>query len=167
MTKEFEIAFKEVLEIEGGVSNHVSDKGGLTKYGISQRSFPNEDIRNLTKERAKFLYYTFFWKTKYLNMDKLDIKISTELFDTAVNMGVRLAPIFLQQALNLMNRNQKDFPDLLVDGYAGEKTLVYYKKVNQSILLKVLNGLQFSRYVDICKKDPTQEVFFNGWMKRV
>ena len=69
--------------------------------------------------------------------------------------------------LNLMNRNQKDFKDLLVDGDIGKKTIGAYKKVDDRILLKVLNGLQFRRYVEICEKRPDQEKYFNGWMKRV
>ena len=89
------------------------------------------------------------------------------MFDTGVNMGVRVAANFLQEALNLMNRNGQNFPDLKVDGQIGPITIAAYKKVDDRILLKVLNGLQFERYKLICFKDPTQEKYFNGWMKRV
>ena len=33
-----------VLKREGGLVNDADDKGGLTKFGISQRAFPDEDI---------------------------------------------------------------------------------------------------------------------------
>ena len=82
-------------------------------------------------------------------------------------MGVYKAQTILQEALNLMNRNGKNFKDLVVDGAIGNKTIKAYNKVDKDILLKVLNGLQFMNYVRICKKDKTQERFFNGWMKRV
>jgi lysozyme family protein len=166
MTK-FDKAFEEIIAIEGGLTNDKNDRGGLTKYGISQKAFPNVDIKNLTLEGAKKIYLDNYWKTANINLDKLDEKNGIELFDIAVNMGVGTAARKLQEALNLMNRNQKDFANLTVDGNAGNKTIEAYLKVNKDILFKVLNGLQFMRYVAIVGRDETQEDFFNGWMKRV
>lgn len=156
-----------IVKIEGGLANHKNDRGGLTNYGISQKAFPKLDIRNLTLDAAKKIYYSNYWKTAQMNLDLLDEKTAIELFDIAVNMGVGTASRMLQSALNLMNRNQKDFADLTVDGLAGKRTMEAYAKVNKDVLFKVLNGLQFSRYVAICEKDKTQEIFFNGWMHRV
>lgn len=162
----FSKAFDELIGIEGGYVNDPTDRGGETKYGISKRSYPNEDIRGLTLQRAKEIYYKDFWQKT--GADRVyDDKISNELFDTGVNMGVGTATRFFQQALNLMNRNQRDFPDLVVDGILGVKTFRGYDKVDKSILLKVLNGLQFCRYKEICERDPSQEKYFNGWMKRI
>lgn len=164
----FEKAFDEVIGIEGGYVNDPTDRGGETKYGISKRAYPDVDIKNLTLLKARKIYYNDYWKTKYLDLNKIgDYSIASELFDTAVNMGVRTAAKMLQKALNLMNRNGKNYPDMAVDGYAGPVTLSAYKKVDKSILLKVLNGLQFMRYVEIVVTNPKQERFFNGWMKRV
>jgi lysozyme family protein len=167
MSKIYDKAFEEIIGIEGGLSNHPSDKGGLTKYGISQKAFPKLDIRNLTLEGAKKIYCDNYWKTANMNLDLFDEKTAIELFDIAVNMGVGTAAIKLQEALNLMNRNQKDFPDLKIDGDAGTNTMNAYAKVRKEILFKVLNGLQFMRYVSIVERNPVQEEFFNGWMKRV
>ena len=164
----FDKAFQDVIGFEGGYVNNPNDKGGETKYGISKRSYPNVDIKNLTLDGAKEIYYKDFWNTIRLELSLIDDeKIAIELFDTAVNMGVGVASKFLQEALNLMNRNQKEWNDLIVDGYCGFETLKAYKKARKDILLKVLNGLQFCRYKSIVEKNPTQEVFFNGWMKRV
>jgi len=164
----FDIAFKEVLGFEDGYVDHVNDRGGETKYGISKRSYPNLDIKSLTVADAKDIYYKDFWNSEFLELSLIDNeKIAIELFDTAVNMGQKTAAKFLQEALNLMNRNQKDWADLTVDGDVGAETLKAYKKARKAILLKVLNGLQFMRYVKICENDPTQENNFNGWMVRV
>ena len=164
----FDMAFKEVLGFEGGYVDDKNDNGGETKYGISKRSYPNVDIKNLTLDGAKEIYYKDFWNTKTLELSLIDDeKIAIELFDTAVNMGVGVAARFLQEALNLMNRNQKDWNDLKVDGFCGKVTLMAYKKARKHILIKVLNGLQFCRYKTICENDPSQENNFNGWMKRV
>lgn len=164
----FDMAFKEVLGFEGGYIDDKNDNGGETKYGISKRSYPDVNIESLTIEQAKHIYYRDFWNTKQMELSSIDDeKIAIELFDTAVNMGVGVASKFLQEALNLMNRNQKDWNDLVIDGFCGVETFKAYKKARKDILLKVLNGLQFCKYKSIVESNPSQEVFFNGWMKRV
>lgn len=165
--KNFDIAFTEIIGIEGGLSDNKNDRGGLTKFGISQKAFPLLDIRNLTLDGAKKIYFENYWKTPNLNLEKFELKNAIELFDIAVNSGVGTSARILQRALNLMNRNQKDFKDLEVDGNAGDVTMKAYAKVNPDTLFKVLNGLQFLRFVNIVEHDETQEEFFNGWMKRV
>ena len=166
MTPNFHTAFEHLIGIEGGYVNDPTDRGGETKYGISKKAYPNLDIRNLTLDGAKAIYYRDYWQK--LKLDEIpSYHIAAELFDTGVNMGIGVASRFLQQALNLMNRNQQNFPDLIVDGVIGANTLNAYRKVDTKILLKVLNGLQFSRYVDIVTKNPSQEKYFNGWMQRV
>jgi len=164
----FDMAFKEVLGFEGGYVDDKNDNGGETKYGISKRSYPDVNIESLTIEQAKHIYYRDFWNTKQMELSLIDDeKIAIELFDTAVNMGVGVASKFLQEALNLMNRNQSDWNDLVIDGFCGVETFKAYKKARKDILLKVLNGLQFCKYKAICENNHSQEVFFNGWMKRV
>lgn len=166
MTRNFKKAFPELIGIEGRYVNDPDDPGDETKYGISKRSYPHLDIKNLTLEQAQEIYYRDFWVE--LGLDAIQsYEVAYELFDTSVNMGQGIAARFLQKALNLMNRNQKNFPDLIVDGKIGPITLSAYTKVDDAILLKVLNGLQFCRYKEICEYDPTQEKYFNGWMKRV
>jgi len=50
-----------LFEVEGGYVNHPDDPGGETNFGISKRSYPNEDIRNMTRERATVLYDRDYW----------------------------------------------------------------------------------------------------------
>ena len=61
MTTNFLRAVKEVLKIEGGYVNNPNDRGGETKYGISKRAYPNVDIKNLTLDKAKQIYYNDYW----------------------------------------------------------------------------------------------------------
>lgn len=166
MTPNFKKAFEELIGIEGGYVNDPNDPGGETKYGISKRSYPHLNIKNLTLDQARHIYYRDFWQE--LKLDEIiKYEIALELFDTGVNMGIAIAGKFLQEALNLMNRDQRNFPDMTVDGIVGPVTLGAYRKVDDRILLKVLNGLQFRRYAEICERKPSQEKYFNGWMKRV
>ena len=48
----FDAAMAEVFSHEGGYVNDPRDPGGETNMGISKRSYPNEDIRGMTRERA-------------------------------------------------------------------------------------------------------------------
>ncbi len=50
-----------ILAEEGGLSNHRQDPGGLTKYGISQRSYPTLNIAALTLSEAQALYRRDYW----------------------------------------------------------------------------------------------------------
>lgn len=166
MTQDFLKAFDVLIGIEKGYVNDPTDAGGETKYGISKRSYPHIDIKNLSLEKAKLIYYEDFWRK--LNLDGInDYSIKLELFDTSVNMGQRIAGEFLQQSINLMNRNQTDFKDIEVDGKIVKETLTAYYKVDKKTLLKALNGFQFMRYVEICRNKPSQEKFFHGWLTRV
>lgn len=81
----FESAFGIIVGIEGGYVNDPKDPGGETKYGISKRRYPNEDIKNLTIERAQFLYQRDFWNPH--KCDYLPWEQALLVFDTAVNGG--------------------------------------------------------------------------------
>ena len=114
----FEEAFKEVIKIEKGYVNSEFDRGGETKFGISKKTYPELDIANLTLEKAKTIYFYDFWNCDLLRLSNIpDKEIAIELLDTSVNMGQEVAGKFLQTALNHMNRNQRIYKDLLVDGH--------------------------------------------------
>ena len=81
----FEPAITITLANEGStLVEDPADAGGLSRYGISQRSYPAENIRELTEDRAKFLYKRDFWKYD----DVLDQPLANKIFDMTVNMGI-------------------------------------------------------------------------------
>ena len=65
-----------------------ADPGGETKFGISKRSYPGEDIKNLTLGRAKQIYLRDFWGPA--GCDAVPAGIRFDLFDMAVNSASRL-----------------------------------------------------------------------------
>ncbi len=73
----------------GGYTNDPADPGGETKWGISKRAHPNEDIKNLTLERATDIYYTEYWRPA--GCDSIPFPSNGAVFDTAVNCGVSRA----------------------------------------------------------------------------
>jgi len=173
MTEAFNEAFDIVISYEKGYVNDPNDKGGETKFGISKKWHPEVDIKNLTIDGAKDIYFKEYWNNKKLNLErvsKFNIKVAIELFDISVNQGIFAAAKYLQKALNLFNRDGKLFPDITVDGWIGESTLGALEKLksnDKSALLKCINGLQFMRYYSIANNDKSQENNFVGWMKRV
>lgn len=85
---QFEPAITLSLENEGGYANDPNDPGGETNFGISSRAYPNEDIKNLTVERAKYLYKRDYWYA--LRLDALQSQlVANNLFDFAIHHGVR------------------------------------------------------------------------------
>jgi len=86
---DFERCVVFVLAREGGYVNDKNDSGGETKFGISKRSFPSEDIKNLTIERAKEIYKQKYWNAA--ECDKREWPSNLIVFDTSVNMGVSAA----------------------------------------------------------------------------
>jgi hypothetical protein len=49
----FQAAFRELIGEEGGYVFNPADPGGETKYGITKRSYPSLNIKDLTLEMAK------------------------------------------------------------------------------------------------------------------
>ena len=182
----FDKAFQITLAHEGGYSNDPADLGGETFKGIARKANPNwagwpilDNLKKDTKNFPKNLdadsslqsHVKKLYKTNYWDVNKLDAvndqEIASEAFDTSVNQGVGVAGRYIQEALNLLNRNQKNYPDLKVDGAIGNVTIgVLNSHPNPKAVLKTMNGLQFMKYVKICEANPAQEKFFLGWLSR-
>jgi lysozyme family protein len=175
MNKFFEEAFKVVLGYEGGYSNDAADSGGETRYGITiaeaRRHGYQGDMKDFPLDMAKQIYESDYWNTQRLDdVAVISYPIALEMFETGVNMGCSISKKFLQEGLNFMNNNQKRYPDLVVDGTIGPKTigtLSLLGKNDLNILYKLLNIMQGARYLDICRNNKTQEVFIRGWLTRV
>ena len=96
--------------------------------------------------------------------------VAAELFDTGVNMGPAVAITFLQRALTALNRNGKDYVDLVPDGRIGAQTLTvldaFLKLRGQSsgetVLLRALEALQGERYLRLAERRPANEAFLYG-----
>lgn len=183
---DFKTAHKVVMANEGGYANSPHDTGGETYKGIARKKHPNwpgwkivDSARfdksfpdNLDRNEILQMLVLDFFKEEFwdvLSLDQIsDQSVATELYDTGVNMGVGIAALFLQTALNVSNRNGADYPDLKEDAVIGLKTVSamnHHKR--PADVLKVLNVLQGARYIDIMKHNPSQEIFFRSWFSRV
>jgi len=184
---QFDKILKKTLFHEGLYSDHPNDPGGETFRGIARKRYPKwpgwriidgkrthpKFPQNLRyNRRLKDLVYSFykdrFWRA--IQGDRIPSSlISQELFDTAVHVSPKRAAKFLQQALNILNRNQKLYPDLKVDGIIGPKTLYMLSKITQEAqqLIFWMNVIQGCYYLKIIKRNPKFEAFSRGWAKRL
>ncbi|WP_164116687.1 glycosyl hydrolase 108 family protein [Sphingorhabdus sp. Alg239-R122] len=166
----------EVIDREGGYSNHPADRGGETNWGITHRVARTNGfygpMRQLSRSKAADIYRHIYWDDPSFNMVAAQAPaLAAELFDTAVNMGPATASAFLQRALNVLNRNERDYNDILVDRQIGPRTLAALDAFittrgaqAESILLKAVEALQGAKYLRLAEKRPANEAFLYGWL---
>jgi len=177
----FDTAFKKTMEHEGPMklTNHRLDPGGRTFSGISRVHWPDwggwtlVDMGRLGEAYlmvAGFYHINFWNKIQGDVVSQSSLKIACEVFDTAVNTSVHKASKILQETLNLLNRNGKEYKDIMVDGNIGPITLIALQmslSTNpEKRILKVLNFLQNEHYISLMRKYPEKEEF-RGWFDRV
>lgn len=168
---------EELIKREGGYVNNPADRGGATKYGITEAVARTNgfkgNMKDLPLEVAKAIYKKQYWTApRFDQVNVISSLVAEELLDTGVNCGTGFAKPLLQRALNLLNNQGKGgWPDLIVDGIYGPATLNALKtylakrgKDGETILLRVLNIMQGQRYIEICEHNPSQEQFFYGWI---
>lgn len=158
----FDKAIDFVFRNEGYYSNHPFDRGGKTKYGISQKSYPNINIEKLTKDEAKQIYYNDFWKKYNVHMIKNE-RLAIRLFDTMVLTGSRRATLILEECIVKLGYN------IPVDGIFDPELLNIINKMSSQEIEKLLIEFQkemIDFFKDIVKANPSQKVFLSGWINR-
>lgn len=142
--KNREAAIKETLKWEGGYSNHPSDPGGPTNWGITiadarkywKTDATAEDVKRMPIEVAIDIYRTKYWKTAYYDCDKLSSGVDLAVFDFGVNSGPSRAKRYLDMALGAST------PEGIINQIC-DKRLVFLKSLK------------------------TWPVFGTGWSRRV
>ncbi len=167
--------FDEVLGKEGGYVNHPDDKGGPTKWGITEKVARAHgyqgDMRDLTREQALEILEADYWFIYALiRWPHYPLIFAGELCDTGVNMrAAPLASKMLQRWLNVFNLQGKLFPDMDADGRIGPRTInalrTYLQKRGKDgelVMLKALNCTQGDRYLELAEKREANESFVYG-----
>lgn len=167
----------ELIEREGGYTNHPADKGGPTRYGITEAVARAHGyagaMAELPRDEAAAIYRRLYWlRPRFDQVAKLTARVAAELFDTGVNMGPAVAATFLQRALTALNRGGRDYSDLIPDGRVGPMTLtaldtfmeVRGNDRGEAVLLRALEALQGERYLRLAEKRPANEAFLYGWL---
>lgn len=157
-SESFNEAFKRIMKSEGGYVNDPNDPGGETKYGVCKRSYPNEDIKNLTLDRAKEIYHKDFWSPFFY--DKVPHSLAEKVFDTAINIGNKKAFKILQKSANKFGAN------LTEDGVIGNTSLTAILNLDEAKLLAEFRIQQAEYYKELVKNNPKLNKFLKGWLNR-
>ena len=145
---------EKILQTEGGYVNDPKDAGGETNFGISKRSYPNEDIKALTPEKAAAIYQRDFFDA--MNLGGIESKrIRWKVLDIAANAGPKTAGVILQVIVGAPP-----------DGVVGVKTVAMVNAVPEDFVMDSLALIQAIRYNGIAYRTPTQTRFLKGWLAR-
>jgi lysozyme family protein len=146
----FDIYIERVLSHEAGYVNHPNDPGGETKWGISKRSYPHLNIKDLTRAQAIEIYRKDFWMPLFDAY--LHTAVAYQVLDSAVNHGMGNTRRFLQRAV-----------DVADDGILGKITLAALRSADVNDLL--MNFL--AERIEFMTKLSTWISFGKGWMRRI
>jgi len=139
-----------ILGHEGGYTLGEGDPGMETKFGISRRSYPNLDIKNLTIEQAADIYIRDYLAP--LKADKLPDSVTFQLLDFAINSGVDRAVVCLQRAVGAVE-----------DGRMGPATVAAVKRYTEAeVIMRLLaERLEFMTGLSVWPQ------FGKGWARRI
>ncbi|MEM7675961.1 MAG: glycosyl hydrolase 108 family protein [Myxococcota bacterium] len=166
----------DVIAIEGDYSNHPADRGGPTRWGVTEtvarRNGYKGDMRHFPYGEAVAIYKRNYWiRPGFDKIGTLAPQLAEELFDTGINMGPAIATGFLQRSLNALNRNGRDFADIKVDRKVGPRTINALERFlakrgsgGETVLLKAVEALQGARYIKLAEQRPANEAFLYGWL---
>lgn len=166
MTDTFPLALEWLGPIEGGYSDDPDDRGNWTggapgvgelkgtKYGISAKQYPEEDIKNLTKERAHELYRRDYWA--HYHCDQLPPALGLCLFDAVVQHRPTTAVKMLQYAVGAR-----------ADGFIGPQTINHASRAPQILAMREMLRRRLELYHDIVLGDSRQDKHLSGWFNRI
>jgi len=176
-TCDVDVLIGALIDREGDYVNHPADKGGPTRFGITEAVARAHGyagaMAKLPRVEAAAIYRRLYWlRPRFDEVAKRAPRVASELFDTGANMGPAVAVTFLQRALTALNRNGRDYPDLTPDGRVGARTLgaldaflaARGKRGGETVLLRALEALQGERYLRLAERRPANEAFLYGWL---
>lgn len=170
MDKQIATMMDALMEREGGYAHHPADKGGPTKFGITQKTYARylgravtaDEVKNLAPETAREIYYTFYYLQPRL--EALPAAIQPLMLDMSVHHGPAQAVKLLQRVVNLAG-----IAKLAEDGICGAATQKAALSAHQKMGPYLINALVDERLTllrHIVGRSPSQLVFLRGWESR-
>ena len=143
-----------LLSLEGGYSDRPSDKGGPTNYGLSQKSYPDLNMKTLTRDRAIEIYFNDYWIPMNLSVIT-DDELVLRLFCMGVNAGIRTTIKILQKLMGVV-----------ADGFIGSDTARAIREFDGNVVDEFIKR-QKKFYVTLVQKDESQRPNLLGWLNRI
>lgn len=155
----YEAALARLLAHEGGYTNHPSDPGGPTNFGITIADYRRyvksdataADVKTMTIDQAKAIYRTKYWDAQ--RCDELPAGVDYAVFDYGVNSGIGRSGKVLRRVLGLAD-NASMVSDAVIAAAAARDS----KQIVSAICDERLRFLQSLK---------TWNVFGKGWGRRV
>lgn len=150
----FDLAFDRLMIHEGFYSDNPSDPGGKTTWGVTEDvARANHYIgpmRDLPQIFAKNIYRASYWTP--INADLLPDACRYDVFDGAVNSGVKQSIKWLQRAVGVQD-----------DGILGQVTINAANNMPGTTIAARYNGHRLELMTNL----PTWLDFGRGWAKRI
>lgn len=153
----------DILEAEGGYSNHPSDRGGPTKKGITigtlsqylKKDVTADDVKNLTDSEIREIY-----KEKYYQEPGFSFIVDSDLLGLVIDSSVQHGPVTVIRWLQrIVDVNQ--------DGIIGKITESAIESHGAAWLYRKLICIRVGYYFSIIADHPNQSVFARGWFNRI
>lgn len=150
---DYDRAFDLLIGHEGGYADHPSDPGGRTMWGVTERVARADGytghMRDYPRDLAKSVYRRQYWDA--VQADQLPTALRFDVFDAAVNSGVKQASLWLQRAVGAQP-----------DGVIGAKTIAAARGADAGAPAR-FNGQRLQFMADL----PTWPAFGRGWARRI
>lgn len=153
----------ETIRREGAKFTNIGgDRGGPTKYGITQKTLSGyrkcpcspADVAALTEAEARLIYRKLYIEEP--GFSKIANEFLQELVvDCGINHGTGRASKWLQEAAVVKQ-----------DGNVGAGTILAVNSANPKLIFAKLLCTRFRFYEDLDDFDPSQEKFEDGWTNR-
>ena len=191
----WEVFVDGLLGEEGwpGYVDHPSDRGGETIAGISRRwhertfargwfivdeskrldDFPeclagNAVLYDLVRKFYKKMYWD---RVRGDDLWPVSQEVTLELLDASVQHDVPDAVEILQRSLNVRNKRQKLWPDIIDDGKMGRKTIAAIaaslRRRGEGSTVRGQRLVRAAYYMELAEADESQEDFLEGWINRL
>lgn len=167
---------EDLIGREGGYCNHPADRGGPTRWGITeavarQHGYTGE-MKDLPRDCAVAIYLEDYWRRPgFDSLSGQAPKLAEKLFDIGVNMGPPIAIRFLVRALNTLCLSQKGFVEIKAGSAVSDTIRAALSaflgrrgKAGEGVLLTAVRGLQVERYIALVEKRPANAAFLYGWL---
>ena len=165
----------DLVAREGDYVFDPKDSGGETNYGITlatARAYGYKGpMRDLPKSTALNIYLKRYWvEPNFHKVADIYAGLADTLLDFGVLAGQTTAAKQLQRALNVLNRNEQDYPDLVADGRIGTITLSALRallakrgKEGGGVLFGMVCAQQSVYLLELAERRPKDERFEYGW----
>lgn len=155
----YDEALRRLLAHEGGYTNHPSDPGGPTNFGITIHDYrkyvkPNAtaaDVRAMSVGQAKAIYRAKYWKAQ--RCDELPAGVDYSVFDYGVNSGIGRSGKVLRRIVGLADTTH----------VVTDEVLRAVARRDPKALVVAINDERLA----FLKRLKTWPVFGKGWGARV